>query len=97
MKKTVLFLTICALTLATVPAVAQSTWFGAQGSAVLPTGDLKEATTSGGGGVVHLDQAISKSFQVRVDAGWLQFSSRDRGEGLSTKARVIPVRAGLEV
>ena len=88
-------LVICALALLALPALSQSTWFGVQGSAVLPTGDLKEATTSGGGGSVHLDQNLFGSFQARVDAGWLQFSSRDMAEDFTSKARVIPVRAGL--
>ena len=95
MKKIVLIATLAALILTTIPSFAQTTWFGAQGSSVLPTGDLKEITKSGGGGSLHLDQAISKSFQARVDAGWLQFSSRDMGEDFTSKVRVIPVRAGL--
>lgn len=48
MKKTILILTMVTLTLTAIPALAQSTWFGVQGSAVLPTGDLEEVTTSGG-------------------------------------------------
>ncbi len=95
MKKIVLLITWAALTMTAVPAFAQYTWFGAQGSAVLPTGDLKEITKSGGGGTVHLDQTLSKSFQARFDAGWLQFSSRDMPEDFSSKVRVIPVRVGL--
>ena len=95
MKNIVLLITMTALMLAAAPSFAQHTWFGAQGSAVLPTGDLKEITKSGGGGSLHLDHTLSKSFQVRVDAGWLQFSSRDMAEDFTSKVRVIPVRAGL--
>ena len=61
MKKIVLIATMTALILATIPSFAQTTWFGTQGSAVLPTSDLKEITKSGGGGSFHLDQATSKS------------------------------------
>ncbi len=95
MKKMIQLFTISALVLWAMPVLAQSTWFGVQGSAVLPTGDLNEVTTSGGGGAVHLDQNLSGSIQARVDAGWLQFSSRDMVDGFTSKARVIPVRAGL--
>ena len=95
MRKIILLLTIATIALTVVPSWAQSTWFGVQGSSVLPTGDLKEITSSGGGGAIHLDQSLSQSFQARIDAGWLQFSSRDMGEDFTSKVRVIPVRAGL--
>jgi len=95
MKKTILILTVATFALNAAPALAQTTWFGAQGSAVLPTGDLKDITTSGGGGAFHLDQTLSKCFQARIDAGWLQFSSREMGEDFTSKVRVIPARVGL--
>ena len=95
MKKLVLSLIAMLVILGAAPAMAQYTWVGAQGSAVLPTGDLDTITTSGGGGTLHFDQTLSRYFQLRVDAGWLQFSSREMAEGFSSKARVIPVRAGF--
>ncbi len=95
MKRNFLFLVIVTIALASAPVFAQKTWLGVQGGAVLPTGDLNEFTTSGGGGGVTWDFALSNSLQTRVDGSWLQFSSRDMEGDVSSKARVIPVRAGL--
>ncbi len=95
MKNTVLILIVIAAIFSTPAANAQYVWVGVDGSSVLPTGDLKVVTKSGGGGGVHLDAAISKSFQARFDTSWLQFSSKEFDSGISSKARVIPVRLGL--
>ncbi len=81
--------------LSATPALAHQHWLGVKGSAVLSTGDLEDATTSGGSGGVFWDFAFSDAFQTRVDVSWVQFSSRDHDEDLSSKARVIPARAGL--
>lgn len=81
--------------LLTAPALAQQHWLGAQGGSALPSGDLKDATTSGGYGGVYWDFAFSKSFQTRVDVSWVQFSSRSHDDEFSSKARVLPARAGL--
>ena len=48
-----------------------------------------------GGGGVFWDFDFAKAFQTRVDANWIQFSSKSLSDDVSSKARVIPVRAGL--
>ena len=95
MKKIALLLVTVVFCLSAAPVLAQTHWLGVHGSAVLPTQDLEEITISGGGGGFLWDFAFSKAFQTRVDVGWMQFSSKDHGGDLSSKARVIPARVGL--
>ena len=95
MKRFILLLVVGAISLSAVSAFAQKSWLGVQGDFVLPTNDLKEITKSGGGGGFFWEFAISKAFQTRVDATWLQFSSRELSEDVTSQVRLIPARVGL--
>lgn len=76
-------------------ALAQTHLLGAAGEFVLPLDDVKDGTKSGGGGSLVWQHRIFPWLHLQTDAGWHQFSARQRGEDLTTKFRVIPVRAGL--